>query len=224
MANKGSSSHIKRLNAPKYFAIHRKEHKYTIKQNPGRHTLAKSIALTLLIEKMGLASTRGESDRLLKEGVASVNGKRITDPKYPIGLNDTVSIGAEHFIVKTNEKGQVHIVRVEKGTAKQLYKVIGKYKYSGNSIMLRLHDGSAVRGTGEVNVDDSVLVSESKISKVVKFHPGAKCEVIDGVHVGKSGTIKGVNAGNMHKPKSVLVEQHNGEKFETLANNIIVVD
>jgi small subunit ribosomal protein S4e len=224
MANKGSSSHMKRLNAPRYFAIHRKEHKYTIKQNPGRHTLAKSIALTLMIEKVGLAPTRAESNRAIREGLASVNGKKIMDPKYPVGLNDSISIGPEHFMIKINEKGQIHILKNEKHAAKQLYKVVGKYKYAGNKIMLRLHDGNAVNGTNDANVDDSVLISDGKISKVVKFHSGSKCEIIDGVHVGKAGTIKEVNAGNMHRSKSVLVEQHNGEKFETLAKNIIVVD
>ena len=39
MAEKGNSRYMKRLNAPEYFGIHRKEHAYVTKPNPGRHTL-----------------------------------------------------------------------------------------------------------------------------------------------------------------------------------------
>ena len=47
MASKGNSRHIKNLNAPRYFAVPRKESKYVVKADAGRHTLDKSIALIL---------------------------------------------------------------------------------------------------------------------------------------------------------------------------------
>ena len=90
--------------------------------------------------------------------------------------------------------------------------------------MLRLHDGTALNGSADANVNDSVALSEGKMSKLIKLGPGAKCEVIDGVHVGKTGTVKEISAGSMHRTKSVLVEQHNGTTFETLVKNIIVVE
>jgi small subunit ribosomal protein S4e len=222
MANKGGSGYIKRLNAPKYFAIHRKEHKYIIKQNPGRHSLAKSIALTVAVDKLGLAIDRPEAKKLIKAGLVMVNGKKILDPRFPIGLNDVVLANSEEHMVGINQRGQITLEKAEKG--KQVYKVIGKFKYSGNSVMLRLHDGSIVKANADAKTDDSVTVANGKVSKVIKFGPGSKCEIIDGVHVGKSGKIKDVMAGNMHKTKSVIVEQSSGGKFETLVKNIIVVE
>jgi small subunit ribosomal protein S4e len=223
MANKGSSGYIKRLNAPKYFAIHRKEFAYVIKQNPGRHTLQKSLALTVLLNKMDLAETRSDANRIIKSGLVNVNGKIIKEPRFPVGLNDAVTVGTESYVIGINERGQIQVSKREKAK-EQVYKVIGKYKDKKNQLMLRLHDGSAVKGRQDINVYDSVVLSEYKISKLIKLGSGSKCEIIDGVHVGTFGTIKEIKAGNMHKEKSVTVEPHKGEKFETLVRNIIVVE
>lgn len=224
MANKGGSGYIKRLNAPKYFAIHRKEFAYVIRQNPGRHTLQKSLALTVLLNKLDLAETRTEANTIIKSGLVSVNGKVVKEPKFPVGLSDAIAVGSETYIVGINERGQIHMDKKGKGQKDQVYKVIGKYKDKKNRLMLMLHDGSIVNGKAEINVYDSVVLSDSGVSKVVKLGPGSKCEVIDGVHVGVLGTVKEINKGNMHKEKSVIVEPHKGEKFETLVKNIIVVE
>lgn len=223
MANKGSSGYIKRLNAPKYFAIHKKEFAYVVKQNPGRHNLKKSVALSIILSKLNLAATRFESNKIIKSGQVNVNGKIIKEPKYPVGLNDLVGVGSDHYIVGINERGQIKIDKKEKGTV-QVFKVVSKFKEKGNQLMLRLHDGTLVKGKNDIKVYDSVVLSSGKISKVIKLDSGAKCEVIDGVHVGVLGTVKEITAGNMHKERSVTVEPHKGEKFETLVRNIIVVE
>ena len=159
------------------------------------------------------------------------------DPKYPIGLNDNISVGKENYSVGINERGQIVINRDESGDW-QTFKIVGKYKYRGNKITVRLHDGSIIKdGTNDMKVNDSIYnpfergdcptqirpTGDSPGRMVLKFGVGAKCKVISGVHVGKSGTIKEVNAGNMHKDESVIVEQDGGNKFETLVKNIIVV-
>lgn len=222
MANKGGSGYIKRLNAPKYFAIHRKEHKYVIKQDPGRHSLKKSVALGLLMAKLGVGTIRKEYEKALRDGLVKVNGMTIKEPKYPVGLNDVVSIGDESYAIKVNEHGQLAANKDRGG--KQFYKVVGKYKYKNNEMMLRLHDGTIVKGGNDANVNDSVTLSGTSISKIIKLDSGSKCEVIDGVHVGKSGKISEIRPGSMHKQKSVIVEPESGAKFETVVKNIIVVE
>lgn len=54
-----------------------------------------------------------------------------------------------------------------------------------------------------------------------KVKDGARCKVIGGVHIGKSGTIRDVNTsktGHM----TITVVQENGERFKTLAKNVAV--
>jgi small subunit ribosomal protein S4e len=221
MANKGGSGYIKRLYAPKYFAIHKKEHKYVVRQDPGRHTMKKSVALSIIINKLNLAATRFEADKIIKGGLVSVNGKIIKEPKYPVGLNDIVTAGKESHMIGISDRGHILIAKKEKS---QIYKIIGKYKSKENKIMIQLHDGRIMNATTAANINDSAVISNEKISKVLKLDSGSKCEIIDGVHVGMMGTIKEINKGNMHKEKSVIVEPASGEKFETLVRNIIIVE
>jgi len=223
MANKGSSGYIKRLYAPKYFAIHKKEHKYIVKQNPGRHSLQKSVALSLLISKLGLGSTMSESSKIIKSGQVKVNGNAVKDPKFPVGLNDSIEVDQSSHTIGINRKGHIEIVNDE-NPGSQVYKVVGKYKDKKNKIMLRLHDGRIIEGKKDVNVNDSVVLSGKGLSKVLKLGTGAKCRVIDGVHVSMLGTVKETIKGNMHKEQSVIVERKEGGDFETLVRNIIVVE
>jgi ribosomal protein S4E len=50
---------------------------------------------------------------------------------------------------------------------------------------------------------------------------GDHCEVIGGTHKGKSGTVRDINiskTGHM----TITVVQKNGERFKTLARNVVV--
>ena len=51
---------------------------------------------------------------------------------------------------------------------------------------------------------------------------GAPCKVISGVHAGKSGTIRDVKTGKTGYV-SITVVQSNGERFKTLAKNVVVI-
>lgn len=50
---------------------------------------------------------------------------------------------------------------------------------------------------------------------------GAFCKVIGGTHKGKSGTIKDIRTGKTGHV-SITVVQANGERFKTLARNVLV--
>ena len=51
---------------------------------------------------------------------------------------------------------------------------------------------------------------------------GAQCKVISGVHAGKSGTVRDIKTGKTGHV-SITVVQSNGERFKTLAKNVIVI-
>ena len=50
---------------------------------------------------------------------------------------------------------------------------------------------------------------------------GAKCKVIGGVHEGKAGIVKDIKTGKTGYV-SITVVQPNGERFKTLAKNVVV--
>ena len=51
---------------------------------------------------------------------------------------------------------------------------------------------------------------------------GARCKVMHGVHAGKSGTVRDIKTGKTGYV-SITVVQSNGERFKTLAKNVVVV-
>ena len=50
---------------------------------------------------------------------------------------------------------------------------------------------------------------------------GAKCNVIGGVHKGKSGIVRDVNTSKTGYV-TITVVQANGDRFKTLARNVVV--
>jgi ribosomal protein S4E len=50
---------------------------------------------------------------------------------------------------------------------------------------------------------------------------GDKCEVVGGTHAGKSGTVRDVKTSKTGHV-TITVVQKNGERFKTLARNVVV--
>jgi ribosomal protein S4E len=51
---------------------------------------------------------------------------------------------------------------------------------------------------------------------------GARCKVIGGTHIGKSGIVRDINTGKTGYV-SITVVQENGERFKTLAKNVTII-
>jgi small subunit ribosomal protein S4e len=218
MGEKGNSRYMKRLNAPNFFGIHRKERAYITKPNAGRHSLQKCIPLSLVARKLGVAKTTDEAARAIRAKTFTVNGKIIQEPKYPVGIGDMVATGGETYRIWVNEQGKSTL---EPSKAEPFFKVVGKFKGPKNKLMLRLHDGTVIAAKSDIAVNDSVTLKSGKIEKTFKLAPGARCSVVDGVHVGAQGTIVNLVEGTMHKSRSLVIES-GSSKFETLVRNIMV--
>ncbi len=227
MGNKGNSRHIKRLSAPRYLSIGRKEEKFAPKPNPGRHTLQGSVALLVVIrDKLGLANNAKEAKTIIHSRVVEVNGKAVADARYPIGLSDSLHIKGEdaYYAVKPGLHGNFAIEKTSKEAAEAMpRKVVGKYLARNGRLMLRLHDGTSMSAEkSNANVNDSVLLSENRVAKVIKFEKGGNCEVIMGVHAPQSGKILEIKPGTASR--GMLIEvSGSGGSFETVAENIMMV-
>lgn len=227
MANKGNNRHIKSLNAPKFFGVAKKEHKYVAKPRAGRHTLDKSVALQTVLKKTSLFTGSAEAVKSIKALQIAVNSKPIKDPKYPVGLNDIITIIPinKRFNIGINKQGQAVMEELKVQNPERHAKVIGKYFSKGKMLMIKLHDGSIMKSQGkEIKVGDTLTLSESgEIKQHLPLNQGSKCLVIDGVHVGKEGKIIGMVKGTMHSKAVATVEQEGGDKFDTLVENLIII-
>ena len=51
---------------------------------------------------------------------------------------------------------------------------------------------------------------------------GARCKVVGGTHEGKTGTVRDINTSKTGHV-TITVVQPNGERFKTLAKNVVIV-
>ena len=54
-----------------------------------------------------------------------------------------------------------------------------------------------------------------------KLRDGQYCAVVGGTHAGKSGTVRDIKTSKTGHV-TITVEQKNGERFKTLAKNVVV--
>jgi ribosomal protein S4E len=57
---------------------------------------------------------------------------------------------------------------------------------------------------------------------VTRLKDGDKCKVVAGVHAGKLGSVADINTSKTGAV-TITVVQANGERFKTLAKNVVVV-
>jgi ribosomal protein S4E len=62
---------------------------------------------------------------------------------------------------------------------------------------------------------------KTKPQTKTKLKDGAKCRVIGGVHVGKSGIVRDINTSKTGHV-TITVVQADGERFKTLAKNVVL--
>jgi ribosomal protein S4E len=60
-----------------------------------------------------------------------------------------------------------------------------------------------------------------KLQAASELRNGDYCRVVRGTHVGKSGTVHDINTSKTGHV-TITVRQKNGERFKTLARNVLV--
>jgi len=107
MGRMGGSRHLKRLAAPEFWPLLRKEAVWTVKPSPGPHSISKSLPLLIVIrDVIGYAKTYREARKLIAEGHFKVDGRVRRDYKFPVGLMDvleTVDTGELFRVVRSEE-------------------------------------------------------------------------------------------------------------------------
>ena len=63
--------------------------------------------------------------------------------------------------------------------------------------------------------------TKMKAKQPNKLKDGALCKVVGGTHEGKHGTVKDINTSKTGHV-TITVVQPNGERFKTLAKNVVV--
>jgi ribosomal protein S4E len=68
----------------------------------------------------------------------------------------------------------------------------------------------------------AAILPGMKTKTTDQLRDGARCKVIGGTHVGKSGTMHDIKTGKTGHV-SITVKQANGARFKTLAKNVVIL-
>lgn len=229
MGKRGGTNHLKRLATPKAVPISdKKANEWIIRQEPGPHPAASSIALGVLLrDVLGLVRTAKEARRVLSDRLVQVDGKIRTSEKFPVGLMDVVTIPSmkKSYRVAIDWKARLIPVEVDgKEAGTKLLRITKKHTTSGGKLMLTFHDGKNMLGDNNLKVGDSISAElpAVKLQSHFKLEDGARCLIVEGKHAGSLVTLKEIIKRSGGKPNEAKVEGKGGE-FITVAKYLFVV-
>jgi len=211
-------SHLKRISIERSWPLPRKGTKYLLKAHPGKKAEI-SMPLGIMIrDVLKLAGTRKEVKSMLHSREISIDGKIITEEKFPVGIFDIMSIKklGKNFIVTLNESGKISLDEISE-THQKICKVIGKKVLKKGISQINCIDGRNFISKEKLGINDSVIIDlkESRISKVLPLKAGAETLITGGEHIGEKGKI-------IEKNEKIKV-QIKGKNFEIHAKNIYVI-
>ncbi|KAG8220827.1 ribosomal family S4e-domain-containing protein [Butyriboletus roseoflavus] len=197
--------------------------------SPGPHKLRESLPLTIFLRnRLKYALTGREVITIVNERLIKVDGKVRTDPNYPTGFMDTISIekSGEHFRLLYDVKGRftIHRITPEEATYKLLK--VRKVALGAKGVPhIVTHDGRTIRYPDPaIKVNDTVKfdLEQSKITDFVPFDTGNIVIITGGRNMGRAGVI-------VHREKHVggfdivHVKDSLDRTFATRISNIFVI-
>ncbi len=204
------SHHLKRLAAPRSWAISRKTNVYTTKPHAGPHPIAHAVPLsTVLRDFLGVAATGREARRAIGAGDIMVDGRVAKDHKRPVGFMDVVSIPKlkRSWRVLIDHKARLRVVPVEdKDASWKFVRIQNKTTIKGGATQLNLHDGRCLVVKKDDYKTGDVLRIELPSQKILghlPFDAGREVLVTGGQHAGEVAPIKNVEVTRSHKPNLV---------------------
>ncbi len=229
MGKKGQQKHLKRFTMPKVMRLPRKAEVWAVKPKSGPHSGKAAMALREVIrDTLHLAGTAKEADKILSEGRVLVDGRVRTNPKFPIGFMDVVSIPetGKHYRVLYDSLHRLILNEIPESEANfKLCRVSGKSIVKGNKIQLEFHDGKTCVGEfKDFRLSDVAKISlpDFKVMDRIPFGEGAEAIVIGGANVSKLGKIEGVEPMKGRRPD--LINMKDGDdSFKAPKNYVFVV-
>ena len=214
--------HTKRIAAPRTWRIPKKEKKWTVTPSPGQYRKGECVPLLIILrDVIKCCDSAKEARRIVAERLVKADEKVVTDPKFPVGLMNSVSIGESYYRVILDKKGIKIVKTSEENTATKLVRVNdigivknGKYQFS-------LHDGrNVLLDKKEYRVGDTlkIKVLNQEIVGVIEFKEGNLALITGGKHLGEFSRIKKEKKVPGSLPNMVELED-----FEVPKQNVFVI-
>lgn len=218
--------HTKRLASPTTWHVPRKTNVWITSINPGPHPKGRALPLAIIVrDVLKMCDNRREAKAIINGRNVMVDGRVVTDIRFPVGLMDKLSFmkSDQYYQMLINKQGKILPVAIEKGDSKwKLVRIEGKRKLKGGKFQINTHDGRCfVMDECKYRPGD-VLKIELLKQKVLGYLPFTKdsiAYVIGGSHVGETGHIDTVHVMKGSLPNMVRFK----EGFSTSLDNVFVI-
>jgi len=218
--------HLKRLPAPRSWSISRKTDFWIVRPSPGPHGIAESVPLgSILRDMLKVCDTAREARRILNGRGVLVDGRVVTDPKFPVGLMDVLSLHEtkSHYRMLVDARGRMTLVGIEDGDSKwKLCRVEDKTTVRGGKTQLNLHDGRNLllaKDAYKTGATLKIHVPGQKVVEHYELSKGAPVLVTAGQHVGQVAHVEEVQ--RTRNPRANIVTFKEG--FSTDIGKVFVV-
>jgi len=208
--------------------VSRKRVKWLLAPAPGTHKKAESISTGVLMrDVLGKADSIHEVKKILNSGGLLVDGKKVAEPKFPIGIMDLISMPSEKKTYRMSLDGSKLVPREVKAEAasRKYLKVTGKNTVKGGKISIAFHDGRNYLGDKNISTGDTCVFSipEFKLASHIKLAPGVTCLVMKGKHMGEVAKLdKIIERPGSHDTEAQLTGA-SGE-FITVVKYLFAID
>jgi len=222
---------VKRLAAPRAWAVPRKEHTFVEKPLPGPHPASSCLPLAYVLRySLGYAQNAREVRRILSAGQVLVDGAVRREPAFPVGLMDVVELVAagEAYRILVEEGGVLVPVRIgeaEKGF--KLCRVQGRTSVRGG-YAYALHDGRTIRvQPGEEPLRRGYTVKlglpKGEVLGVAPLKEGVLAGAMAGRNAGRWGRLEAFTLAVFPQEASGRIAPFMGEPYTVPVRYIFVV-
>ncbi len=216
-----TKNHLKRIKAPKTWDIHRKQHVFVSRPNPGGHELEYCVSLnTFLKEILRETNTTKETKYMLTHQGVQVNGKPVRDERHQVGFLDLVTLPNNKSYIATMSKRNTLIAKEVK-EKQSLLRITKKTMISKEKLQINGMNGInilvPVKEGKNYQVGDSLLISlpDKKVKDHFKREKGVQGFIYTGKHSGKQGKVVSIEEDTVH------IESEEGD-IETHKEYLIV--
>ncbi len=212
-----ATSYLKRLNAPKTWKIQRRGLKFITRPKPGAHKMELCLPLnTVMRDMLGHTTTTKELRTLLIAGEVLVDGMKVRENAFQVGLFDVLSIPKidEHHRMLISDKGYLMLNKIDKKEAGiKPCKILNKTILKGGKVQLNLDGGiNVLAEDSSYKTGDALMLSlpDKKVTAHIKMEKGSYIFLSGGKHIGDHGVIDEI------KGASLSYKSHSGAVVETL--------
>lgn len=218
--------HMKRMTAPRRWGIPRKASRWVMKPRPGPHGKEDSMPLAMVLRDMlKVCDNTRESMFIIGGRGVAVDGRIVTDQKFPVGLMDVVTLlrTGDSYRMLLDYKGRLQLVKIsDKEKDWKLARIDGKNVVSQGRVQLNLHDGRCILLPKDQYKTGDVLKIElpsQRIVKAFKLDKGSLALLTGGSHPGTVQTIDDYKLRKGSGSNTVTFK----EGFSTVKENVFVV-